>query len=354
MQKRRYIIGLLILTLVVTECWLQTRLTWKKEERRLGYFAAHRHYNPAPPEGKWAAIYTADFARKFNLPPKGISTELGNNIEYIEAVSIEGRKLKSPDAESYPDQDCAINFIFNKDSDIPLYEGYPLNERINKARRIDGQKNQINAHMKNISKPLQFLNINNKYDATFRSIFALDSIHSSDVLPGYDYLSTKDFRCISFLRSIRENRDISYDHRSFLKTSIVNKHAHKFFQERIVVIDKKDEEKSFIRISVPKMLAVFLYEGTDIPREPTYAILESVIDIPKAAVASIFVAMFALAGAGAPDKSDFEQEPRRVGLPAPWPPNTPTHFKLDKNYREAVIEPSKFEAETNYQELGNE
>lgn len=64
MKKRHYIFFLLAIILGVTEYWLQTRLTWDRENSRLGHSEAYRYYHPAPPVGKWAAIYTADFAKK--------------------------------------------------------------------------------------------------------------------------------------------------------------------------------------------------------------------------------------------------------------------------------------------------
>lgn len=332
MKKRYYyIVFMLLAVLAGAEYFLQTRLTWEKENKRLGGAEAYLYYHPAPPAKKWAAIYSSDFAKKFGLPANRISQELNNEIEYMEVISVPARKLNTPDERRHPKQDCILNILANKRNDIPLDEPTSNIKRITEAQRIENQKIGIADYMKRIDKPLQFINTNNKHEASYRSISALSFIHSSNLLPEYDYFSKLDFRCQSFLSSLRQDKDISYNR--FLRASVIAKKSQKSFQpyleneQRTVSVDRNDDS-SFITIIVPKSLSKLLYEGTEVPPEPTYALVNGIIDVPKLIVALPFALMM---GLGAPDVTEANKAPVNISLAAPWPEDTPTHFKLENN-----------------------
>ena len=39
---------------------------------------------PSPPHGRWHAVYTKEFAEKYNLPKENISTDLSPGVDYME------------------------------------------------------------------------------------------------------------------------------------------------------------------------------------------------------------------------------------------------------------------------------
>lgn len=252
----------------------------------------------------------------------GVTGKLDNAIEYMEAISVPAKKMEKFN-EMYPDQDCILNIVANKNNDIPLYEepssGHPTTSQI-----IQKQKIRISDQMKYLNKPLQILKKNNKYSATYRSIAALNFIHSADVLPGYDYFSSRDFRCRAFLQSFRSSRDIREN--KFLKASVVAKRARESSNSlngwRTVTVEKGDKT-SFITITVPKALSKGLYQGVDVP--PDYR-GERNIDPARLPAKVLMLPLVPFWGLGAPKGNN---EPHNIAVPAVWPKGVPTHFKLN-------------------------
>jgi len=39
---------------------------------------------PSPPVGRWKAVYTKEFAKKYNLPIENISTDFSPGVDYME------------------------------------------------------------------------------------------------------------------------------------------------------------------------------------------------------------------------------------------------------------------------------
>lgn len=332
-MKKRYIAGLVILAgLAATEVWLQTRLTWGREYKQFNSAAeAHRHYHPIPPTGNWAAIYTQDFAEKFNLSLSDVSNDLDSFVKYIEIISVPARVLKKPSSidDWSPKLACIINMITSQNHDIPLHEGRTNTKGITKEQRIEYQLHNIKYRLDELDKPIQTLDIN-KYDASYRSLSVLNSIHSHDVLPGYDYFSMYIPRCRRVLKSVKHQRDITFN--SFMKASVIEERAkkqiHRYTKnEEKIVSYKRDEDSLFITITIPQKLSQSFYEGTEVPTEPKHALIKSLAAVPKLIVALPLAAMMSL---GAPDVSDANKAPVRMGFPAPWPEDVPTHFKLDK------------------------
>lgn len=242
----------------------------------------------------------------------------------MEAVSIPAKKLEKFN-ERYPDQDCAINFLAKKNHDIPLHEAPVFLKNYTDAKRIQYQKTKISDSMKNLDKPLQFSEVNKKYKATYRSISALNAIHSSDLMPEYDYFSLRDLRCRQSLGSLKGNRDIEFNR--VVRSSVIDKKAKKSFHtysetEYREVIIQRDEGGSFLTITVPKTLAKGLYSGVEVPRTPS---LITPIQAPLSIAALPFIVA---AASTAPTAS---KEPHNIALPPVWPKGTPSHFKLTRD-----------------------
>lgn len=271
--------------------------------------------------------------KKFGLPTDGISDELDEYIEYIEIVSVPAKKTDKSYAK-YPKQDCVLNIVANEKHDIPLVERFSSINSITLEQRIENQETAINYRMKLIDKPLQFLKNNNKYDSSYKFLYAYDFIHSADVIPDYDYFSKEDFRCLTYLNSLRYNTDIKFH--GYLRNSVIKERAiddfDKLTRNEVRYINyRKDEDSIFINLTIPKTVVIRFYDETEIPPEPTDSMINTILEIPKL----IAVLPFALlVGLATTEVNTDENRLSKIGIAGKWPKNTPTHFKL-KNTSDA-------------------
>jgi hypothetical protein len=202
--------------------------------------------------------------------------------------------------------------------------------------RLSHQKQQINGHMKRLKKPIQFVNKNNKYDATYRSISAFNFIHSADVLPEYDYFSKIFWGCRRFLESQRYETDIESNR--YLRDSVIRERAKDSFniyqknKERIVEYRSNEVDDIFLKLIVPKKLSKLIYKGTHVPPKQVFKPLftkEELHMMAKANKGKFSMKSYAKA-LGAPTHHESSSDIRKNGVSAPWPEDIPTHFKLDQ------------------------
>lgn len=154
---------------------------WAKPEDRL------KCQFPAPPLGRWKAVYTRDFAQAYNLPPENISTDFSPGVDYMEMEVMPYGNGGTA---------CLANMLVKKPHDIALYAPYnndgtissyipPLPQDRKLTHFIDLQK------YKSALKPLSsFMDGSRDYTKEktgYRG--STISMYAEDVLPGYDYIA---------------------------------------------------------------------------------------------------------------------------------------------------------------------
>jgi len=348
MKKTYIFIGLIICALAGTEYWLQSRITWQKETQRLGHNEARKYYHPIPQTGEWAAIYTADFAEKFNLPKENISSDLNSFVEYAEILIIPTTAEQNQGllAKRYHKRECVLNILTKQNHDISLHglgilpsyydpsEKYYYEKHNRDIKdRINWQIERVNEHMSRIEKPLQYFNID-KYRASYRQVYNI-GVHSQNIIHGYDYFSRIHSYCSTVLSSLKNNHNIAIP--NLLKASFIKKHFNlknlkdynNHPKDRFVTI-KNSSTDHYTEIIVPNSLARAIYAGTHIPIRPPNAYINSITEIPKAAIG---IGVVLLLGLGAVLNGDIDfykktPEYKSFYLPQPWPEGVPSHFKL--------------------------
>ena len=321
--KKKYIVILLIICAITTaEIHLSTRPTWHSELKKFGSRQAARLYHyPVPPAGKWTALYTADFAKKHDLPEESISKELTETIPYIEIVSVKARKLpyKGSGYDSnldYPDQDCFVNMLAKKNHDISLFS----------RRQMEQQIAAIDHAMKYMDSPLKLFNTDT-LQAKYRHIDAFsEAIHSPDLIEGYDFFAVRIFRCNSIVKALKNKEIFSFTR--IPRASIFGTYVKN--QTKIERNENYDDPKKYIKITIPNELIKAFYNGIEVPPEPSNSNISSVAEIGRRIVMIpvvlpvLFVMMFDSSGTN----NNWQKPP---SPPKAWPENVPTHYKLEPN-----------------------
>lgn len=140
---------------------------------------------PPPPIGRWHAVYTEEFAKKYNLPLENISTDLSPGIDYMEM-----------DVQPYADglTACIVNMLIKKPNDVAFYSGALAQnwEKEFHARRKLLHLIDLEEHKDNLREigTFGFTTRDNPYDPK-RSYTIGSSIafYGGEILDGYDYIS---------------------------------------------------------------------------------------------------------------------------------------------------------------------
>jgi hypothetical protein len=138
---------------------------------------------PPPPQGRWKAVYTKDFALKYNLPLDGVSTDLSPGVDYMEIETL-------PYGTNFKDTACMVNMLVKKPHSIVLYgKGFYLLS-LPRERKLLNLIN-IQKYQKSL-KP-----VNNFYPSSRDYVFdkkgfslSTVAMYAPDVLPEYDYFSS--------------------------------------------------------------------------------------------------------------------------------------------------------------------
>lgn len=136
---------------------------------------------PAPPIGRWHAVYTEKFAKKHNLPLENVSTDLSPSVDYMEM-----------DVQPYGNGGtaCLVNMLIKKPNDVALYYAgdayipWLPDDRtllhlidINKSKDQQRGMSTFNTVSRNLSQ------ITKGYRVTVFSLVI------ENALPGYDYIT---------------------------------------------------------------------------------------------------------------------------------------------------------------------
>lgn len=135
---------------------------------------------PFPPTGRWKAVYTQEFAKKYALPSENISTDMSPGVDYME-MDVQQYTTNSSKA-------CLVNMLVRKPHDIALYS-FDRNPAYDKNRKLSHllELNVKHADLKSIAS---FSSASRDYMTDKRGFRA--STYASvaeDVLPGYDFFS---------------------------------------------------------------------------------------------------------------------------------------------------------------------
>ncbi len=142
---------------------------------------------PDPPAGRWKAVYTADFAKAYDLPPENISTDLSPGVDYMEMDVVP--KPYKPD-----DMFCLVNMLIQRPNDVAMHNGTigkepswsaELHESRKLARFIDLEAHK--AKLKNVatfglSERNPVYRSNRSYSNGSAMAFVAENI-----IDGYDY-----------------------------------------------------------------------------------------------------------------------------------------------------------------------
>ena len=148
---------------------------------------------PSPPHGRWHAVYTKEFAEKYNLPKENISKDLSPGFDYMEmdvqpyALNIEphGHDLTA----------CMVNMLVKRPNDIALYGGgnmsdvweIPFHNRRKMLQLIDLEEHK--SQLREIGS-FGLSDRNYKYDPKAGySIGSSIAFYGGVVLDEYDYIS---------------------------------------------------------------------------------------------------------------------------------------------------------------------
>ncbi len=140
---------------------------------------------PSPPIGRWAAVYTKEFAEAYDLPQDNISTDLSPGVDYMEM-----------DVQPFNEKGvaCLVNMLIKKPNDVAVYKGGVAKvwgEDFHKQRKLL-QLIDVNEHKVSLREIATFglttrdNPYNPKRSYTIGSSFAF---YAPDVLDGYDYVS---------------------------------------------------------------------------------------------------------------------------------------------------------------------
>ena len=150
---------------------------WKDPDDRLDCLY------PYPPIGRWHAVYTADFAEKYNLPKENISDDFSAGVDYME---IEVLHYGSGG------MGCFVNFLIKKPHDIALF-----NTKGQSVWIDDFNQNRQLLHLIDIQnsedriKQISTINSSSrdyKFDERGFSGSTV-AMYAENVLTGYDYIS---------------------------------------------------------------------------------------------------------------------------------------------------------------------
>lgn len=138
---------------------------------------------PYPPIGRWHAVYTKEFAEKYNLPTENISTDLSSGVNYME-IDVQ------PYGTDLAGTACLVNMLIKKPHDVSFlkwtYDGLPNLPKDRKLLHLvdlDQYQHKLKSIGSFSSASRDHLPDKRGYR---QSTFA---IYAENVLPGYDYIS---------------------------------------------------------------------------------------------------------------------------------------------------------------------
>lgn len=139
---------------------------------------------PFPPTGRWKAVYTQEFAKKYALPPENISTDMSPGVDYME-MDVQQYTTNSSKA-------CLVNMLVRKPHDIALYDS-DSNPAYDKNRKL-GHLLNLKIKHSDLRSIASFNSASRDY-VTDRRGFRASTYASvaEDVLPGYDFFSANAY-----------------------------------------------------------------------------------------------------------------------------------------------------------------
>jgi hypothetical protein len=161
---------------------------WKDSRERLDCLY------PNPPLGRWHAVYTKEFAKKYNLPSENISSDFSEGVDYMEMEVLPYNKGMGTA--------CMTSMLIKKPHNVALYywgdQEHDWVQEFHKNRKlthfIDLKK--YKSKLKQIGTFEGSAGYYNDKNGGRISTFAF---YAEDVLPEYDYITANlDCRTISF------------------------------------------------------------------------------------------------------------------------------------------------------------
>jgi len=142
---------------------------------------------PNPPLGRWHAVYSEEFATKYDLPSENISTDFSAGVDYMEMEVL---------GYGNGGVGCFVNMLvespndfafYNKTDEFPWFKDFNNNRRLLHLIDIQGYADKV----KRISTVgLTTRSGNQEYDPSKSyNIGNAIAFYAEDVLSGYDYIS---------------------------------------------------------------------------------------------------------------------------------------------------------------------